>query len=119
LSRGFETALYLPVKRFLEGLGYAVKGEVGGCDLVALSGDDPPVVVIGEMKLAFNLELVLQAVDRAAACDEVWLAANISRKGAGRALPRPVPPPRLRDARRDRRRHRRDHRQPRFTAAAP
>jgi hypothetical protein len=84
LSRGFETALYLPVKRFLEGLGYAVKGEVGGCDLVALSGDDPPVVVIGEMKLAFNLELVLQAVDRAAACDEVWLAANISRKGTGR-----------------------------------
>ena len=68
-----ETALYLPVKRFLENLGFTVKGEVGGCDLVALSADDPPIVVIGELKLSFNLELVLQAVDRAAACDEVWM----------------------------------------------
>ncbi len=79
-----ETALYLPVKRFLEGLGFAVKGEIGGCDLVALSGDDPPVVVIGELKLSFNLELVLQAVDRASACDEVWLAARMSVRGKGR-----------------------------------
>ena len=75
-----ETALYLPVKRFLEKLGFTVKGEVGGCDLVALSGDDPPVVVIGELKLTFNLELILQAVDRAGACDEVWLAAKLSAR---------------------------------------
>jgi len=34
------------VKRFLEKLGFTVKGEIGGCDLVALSGDDPPTVVI-------------------------------------------------------------------------
>ncbi len=79
-----ETALYLPVKRFLEKLGFAVKGEIGGCDLVALSGDDPPVVVIGELKLSFNLELLLQAVDRASACDEVWVAAKISVRGKGR-----------------------------------
>jgi hypothetical protein len=79
-----ETALYLPVKRFLENLGFTVKGEVGGCDLVALSGDDPPVVVIGELKLSFNLELVLQAVDRAGACDEVWIAARLSARGKGR-----------------------------------
>ena len=79
-----ETALYLPVKRFLEKLGFTVKGEIGGCDLVALSGDEPPVVVIGELKLSFNLELVLQAVDRAAASDEVWLAARFSDRGKGR-----------------------------------
>jgi hypothetical protein len=79
-----ETALYLPVKRFLERLGFTVKGEVGGCDLVGLSGDDPPVVVIGELKLTFNLELLLQAVDRAGACDEVWLAAKMSARGKGR-----------------------------------
>jgi hypothetical protein len=78
-----ETALYLPVKRFLEKLGFTVKGEVGGCDLVGLSGD-PPVVVIGELKLTFNLELLLQAVDRAGACDEVWLAAKMSARGKGR-----------------------------------
>ena len=79
-----ETALYLPVKRFLEKLGFTVKGEIGGCDLVALNGDEPPIVVIGELKLAFNLELILQAVDRAAACDEVWLAAKFSKRGKGR-----------------------------------
>ena len=79
-----ETALYPPVKRFLERLGFTVKGEVGGCDLVALSSDDPPIVVIGELKLSFNLELILQAVDRATACDEVWVAARLSERGKGR-----------------------------------
>jgi hypothetical protein len=79
-----ETSLYLPVKRFLEKLGFTVKGEIGGCDLVALSGDDPPIVVIGELKLSFNLELILQAVDRAGACDEIWIAAKLSRRGKGR-----------------------------------
>src|SRR5579862_5593216 len=79
-----ETALYLPVKRFLENLGFTVKGEVGGCDLVALSGGEPPIVVIGELKLSFNLELVLQGVDRTAACDEVWLAVRASSRGSGR-----------------------------------
>ena len=72
------------MKTFLEGLGFACKGEVGGCDLVALKGDDPPVVVIGELKLSFNLELVLQGVDRASAGDEIWLAARVSARGKGR-----------------------------------
>ncbi|QCI69539.1 DUF2161 domain-containing phosphodiesterase [Phreatobacter stygius] len=79
-----ETSLYLPVKRFLETLGFTVKGEVAGCDLVAIKGSDPPVVVIGELKLSFNLELVLQGVDRASVCDEVWLAARMSARGKGR-----------------------------------
>ena len=79
-----ETDLYRPIKRHLESLGLTVKGEIGGCDLVALSGDDPPIVVIGELKLSFNLELVLQGVDRAAAGDEVWLAARLSARGKGR-----------------------------------
>jgi hypothetical protein len=39
-----ETALYAPVKRFLESLGFDVKGEICGCDLVALRDDEPPVV---------------------------------------------------------------------------
>src|SRR5258705_12043340 len=86
-----ESALYLPVKRFLENLGFTVKGEVGGCDLVALSGDEPPIVVIGELKLSFNLELLLQAVYRAGACDEVWLAAKMSVGGKGRRSEAPHP----------------------------
>lgn len=83
-----ETALYLPIKRFLEAAGYSVKGEIGGCDIVALSEDEPPLVVICELKLRFNLELILQAVDRAAASDEVWLAARVSAKGKGRETDR-------------------------------
>jgi hypothetical protein len=79
-----ESSLYLPVKRFLEKLGFEVKGEVCGCDLVAMRGGEPPVVVIGELKLTFTLELILQAVDRTAACDEVWLAVRASRRGRGR-----------------------------------
>ncbi|XUY27387.1 DUF2161 domain-containing phosphodiesterase [Agrobacterium sp. rho-8.1] len=79
-----ETSLYLPVKTFLEAAGYSVKGEIGGCDLVGINADDPPIIVVCELKLTFNLELILQAVDRAAISDEVWIAARISAKGRGR-----------------------------------
>ena len=79
-----ETDLYLPVKRHLESLGLAVKGEVKGCDLVGLSDSEPELLVIGELKRAFTLDLVLQAVDRTAAADEVWLAIAASKRGRGR-----------------------------------
>ena len=79
-----ETSLYLPVKSFLEQAGYTVKGEIGGCDVVGVSDEDPPVVVVCELKLSFNLELILQAVDRASVADELWIAARISAKGKGR-----------------------------------
>jgi len=79
-----ETRLYLPVKRFLEGFGLEVKGEVCGCDLVALDRGTPAALVIGELKLSFSLELVLQAVDRSAACDEVWLAVRTAARHRGR-----------------------------------
>ena len=83
-----ETSLYLPVKNYLEQAGYVVKGEIGGCDVVGLSGSEPSVVVICELKLTFNLELVLQAVDRATIADEVWIAARVSAKGRGREADR-------------------------------
>lgn len=79
-----ETALYLPVKAFLESLDFTVKGEIGGCDVLALREGEPPVAVICELKQSFNLELVLQGVDRAGACDEIWLAARLSARGKGR-----------------------------------
>jgi hypothetical protein len=83
-----ETSLYAPVKRFLETLGFDVKGEICGCDLVALRGDEPPLVVIGELKLGFNLELILQAVNRTAACDQIWLAVRVSGRGGRERDPR-------------------------------
>jgi hypothetical protein len=80
-----ETSLYVPVKRFLETLGFEVKGEICGCDLVAIRGQEPPLVVVGELKLGFNLELVLQGIDRSAACDQVWLAVRVAgRRGRER-----------------------------------
>jgi hypothetical protein len=79
-----ETDLYPSIKLYLEKLGLEVKGEVCGCDLVALSDGSPELVVIGEMKQSFTLELVLQAVDRTSACDEVWLAVRASKQGRGR-----------------------------------
>lgn len=79
-----ETTLYLPIKRFLEGLGFEVKGEVCGCDVVALKDGGLEAVVIAELKLAFTLELILQAVDRLNACDDVWLAVRASQRGRGR-----------------------------------
>jgi hypothetical protein len=79
-----ESSLYGPVKAYLEALGYEAKGEVCGCDVVALKDGEPVRVVIAELKLGFNLELVLQAVERSASCDELWLAVPLSRKGRGR-----------------------------------
>jgi hypothetical protein len=67
-----EAALYPPLKQFLERQGYEVKGEVKGCDLVARRGDEPPVIV--ELKLRFNLPLVLQGIDRLALTERVYLA---------------------------------------------
>jgi hypothetical protein len=81
---GAETTLYPPVKRFLESLGFEVKGEVCGCDVVALDKGVPASVVIAELKLNFTLDLLLQAVDRLPACDDVWLAVRASRRGRGR-----------------------------------
>jgi hypothetical protein len=75
-----EAALYLPVKAFLEGQGYEVKGEVRGCDLVARRGEEPPVII--ELKLRFNLALVLQGIDRLALTERVYLAVPRPRGGA-------------------------------------
>lgn len=69
-----ESDLYAPVKALLEDQGYLVKGEVRGCDVVAVRGDEPPVVV--ELKRTFGLGLVLQGVDRLALTDAVYLAVG-------------------------------------------
>jgi hypothetical protein len=63
------------VKAFLEGQGYSVKGEIRECDILAVRGAEPPVVV--ELKRAFNLALVLQGIDRLALTDAVYLAISV------------------------------------------
>ncbi len=79
-----ETSLYAAVKAFLEARGFTAKGEIGGCDIVALRGEEPRRLAIVELKLSLNLELLLQGVDRMAAADEVWLAVPATRRGRDR-----------------------------------
>jgi hypothetical protein len=74
-----ETDLYAPVKRFLERQGYAVKAEVRSCDVVALRGDEPPVIV--ELKTAFSLQLIYQAMDRLTLTDTVYVAVARPKRG--------------------------------------
>lgn len=74
-----EADLYPPLKAFLEAQGYEVKAEIGACDIMALRAGDPPLVV--EMKLSFNLSLVLQGVARQALFDTVYLAVAAPKKG--------------------------------------
>lgn len=76
-----ETDLYAPVKSMLEGQGYEVKGEVGAADIVAVRGDEPPVVV--ELKIGFSLTLFHQAVDRLNLSDTVYVAVP---RGTGRVF---------------------------------
>jgi len=67
-----ETDLYGPVKGLFEAQGYEVKGEIGAADVVAVRGDEEPVVV--ELKLRFSLALFHQAVARLTMCDLVYIA---------------------------------------------
>ncbi len=66
-----ESDLYLPLKRFLESQNYEVKGEVQDCDVLAVRGDESPLVV--ELKLSFNLNVILQAVERISLTPKVYI----------------------------------------------
>src|SRR5207247_10877022 len=88
-----EAALYRPVKEFLEAQGYEVKGEVCGCDLVARRTGEPPVIV--ELKLRFNLALLLQGIDRLAISERVYLAVPRPPRRARGMLPEAPPVRRL------------------------
>ncbi|MDB5054667.1 MAG: hypothetical protein JWM44_2717 [Bacilli bacterium] len=74
-----ETELYPPIKLFLEKQGYEVRAEVKHCDLVAIRGDEPPVIV--ELKKTFNLPLLIQGIDRLQNSDHVYLATEQKIKG--------------------------------------
>jgi hypothetical protein len=74
-----ETELYLPIKSFLEAQGFDVKAEVKSCDVVAVRGDETPVII--ELKAALNLQLFYQAVDRLAITDLVYIAVPRPKRG--------------------------------------
>lgn len=80
-----ETDLYPPIKRLLESQGYEVKGEVGPADVMAVRGDEPPVIV--ELKTVFSLSLIHQAIERQAITDSVYIAVPVDPgKGSFKAM---------------------------------
>lgn len=74
-----ETELYAPVKLFFEQRGYTVRGEVKHCDLVAIRGDEPPVIV--ELKKSFNIPLLVQGIERLKLTQDVYVAFELPNKG--------------------------------------
>ncbi len=72
-----ETDLYGPIKSFLEGQGYEVKGEVGAADVVGVRDGDELVIV--ELKTGFSLSLIHQGIERLAICDAVYVGVPRGR----------------------------------------
>jgi hypothetical protein len=59
----------------MEDLGYEVKGEVRGCDMVAIHAmEEEPVIV--ELKKTFNLPLLFQGIDRLKISSQVYVAVE-------------------------------------------
>lgn len=79
-----ETDLYPAIKSHLQAQGYEVKSEVCDCDVMAVRGDEDPVIV--ELKTGFTLPLVLQGVDRLALSDAVYLAFGVNSPEARGSL---------------------------------
>ena len=75
-----ESELYPALKQFLESLGYEVKGEIQDCDVLAVRGEEEPVIV--ELKLTLNLDVILQSVDRLAVSDKVYIGVPAKRKSS-------------------------------------
>lgn len=63
--------MYLPIKHFLENLGYSVKAEVKNVDIVAVKDD---TVIVIEMKTNISLKLLYQGCDRQRMFENVYLA---------------------------------------------
>lgn len=71
-----EADLYAPVKAHLEASGYAVRGEVGPCDMVGWDEAHATLVVV-ELKRGFGLPVLYQALRRLAAADLVYVGVGV------------------------------------------
>lgn len=84
-SKPKEADLYPPIKALLVAQGYEVKSEVASADIVAIRGDEAPIVV--EMKMGFSLALFHQAVERLTLVEAVYIAvARGTGAGFSKAL---------------------------------
>lgn len=72
-----ETDLYPPVKRYFEDKGYTVRSEVRDCDVVACKDDH---VIVVELKRTLTTHLLVQAIDRQKASDDVYVAVPLPKR---------------------------------------
>ncbi len=80
MNKPAEIELYAPVKTWLEAQGYAVKGEIGAADVMAVKAQE---LLIVELKTGFSLTLLQQSVKRQAVTDLVYVAVPRWRGKAG------------------------------------
>jgi len=66
-----ECDMFLPIKEYLENLGYSVKAEVNNLDIMAIKDD---AVIVVEMKKQLTLKHLYQGCDRQRMFDNVYLA---------------------------------------------
>ena len=66
-----ESDLYTIVEKYYIAQGFSVKGEVCGCDLVAIREDK---IIIVELKKSFNVKLLYQGIRRLSATEYVYVA---------------------------------------------
>ena len=66
-----ETDLFEPIKLYLESHGYKVDAEVRNCDVVATKDED---LIIIELKTSINMKLLIQATQRQAISNSVYVA---------------------------------------------
>lgn len=70
--------MYKPLKKFLQKEGYTVHAEVEGVDVMAIKKDE---LIIVEMKVAFNLQLVYQLIERLKMTDQVYAYVPLKKGG--------------------------------------
>ena len=68
--------MYLPLKKYFIDAGFTVRGEVLGCDLVAIKNGE---LVIVELKTTFSLSLVMQGNERKRLSENVFLAIPLPK----------------------------------------
>jgi len=73
-----EADMYGPIKTLLTSQGFIVRGEVKGCDIAAVRGEELWIV---EMKLSANLTLIFQAMARKEAAENVFIAVPRPKSG--------------------------------------
>ena len=78
MDKLLERDLYGPVRDYLAGLGYEVKGEVKDCDVTAMRDEE---LIVVELKRGFTLELIYQALDRQRVADGVYVAVPLPKRG--------------------------------------